>query len=67
MHNIHGRGCVITWKLERDKLKVGQEVEVVGYNKTAMPSSSWRWLGRGGQNHIVGEERNCDIIKVIML
>jgi len=35
VHNIQGRGCVITGRLERGKLKVGQEVEVIGYNKTA--------------------------------
>merc|ERR1719153_1268192 len=33
VHNIKGRGCVITGRLERGKLKVGQDVEVVGYNK----------------------------------
>jgi hypothetical protein len=54
---------VITWKLERDKLKVGQEVEVVGYNKTAMPSSCWRWFGRGGQNHIVGRRGAATLSK----
>jgi translation elongation factor EF-Tu-like GTPase len=26
---------VITWRLERGKLKVEQEVKVLGYNKTA--------------------------------
>jgi len=35
VHNIQGRGCVITGRLERGKLKVGQEVEVIGYNKIA--------------------------------
>eukprot|EP00092_Neocalanus_flemingeri_P001049 GFUD01001119.1.p1 GENE.GFUD01001119.1~~GFUD01001119.1.p1 ORF type:complete len:483 (-),score=152.01 GFUD01001119.1:123-1394(-) len=35
VHNIPGRGCVITGRLERGKLKVGQEVEVIGYNKAA--------------------------------
>jgi len=35
VHNIQGRGCVITGRLERGKLKVGQEVEVLGYNKAA--------------------------------
>jgi len=35
VHNIQGRGCVITGRLERGKLKVGQEVEVIGYSKTA--------------------------------
>merc|ERR1719508_160700 len=34
-HNIQGRGCVITGRLERGKLKVGQEVECLGYSKTA--------------------------------
>jgi len=33
VHNIQGRGCVITGRLERGKLKVGQDVEVLGYNK----------------------------------
>jgi len=35
VHNIKGRGCVITGRLERGKLKVGQDVEVIGYNKAA--------------------------------
>merc|ERR1719385_488691 len=35
VHNIQGRGCVITGRLERGKLKVGQDVEVIGYNKSA--------------------------------
>jgi len=34
VHNIQGRGCVITGRLERGKLKVGQDIEVLGYNKT---------------------------------
>ena len=33
VHNIQGRGAVITGRMERGKLKVGQDVEVVGYNK----------------------------------
>jgi len=32
-HNIQGRGCVITGRLERGKLKVGQEVECLGYGR----------------------------------
>jgi len=35
VHNIPGRGCVITGRMERGKLKVGQDVEVLGYNKNA--------------------------------
>ena len=35
VHNIQGRGCVITWRLERGKLKVGQELEVIAYNNSA--------------------------------
>jgi elongation factor Tu len=35
VHNIHDRGCVFIGSLERDKLKVGQEVEVLCYNKTS--------------------------------
>jgi len=35
IHNIPGRGCVITGTLERGKLKIGQDVEVIGYNKAA--------------------------------
>jgi len=35
VHNIPGRGCVITGRLERGKLKTGQDVEVLGYDKTA--------------------------------
>jgi len=35
IHNIQGRGCVITGRLERGKLKVGQDVEVLGYGKAA--------------------------------
>eukprot|EP00088_Acartia_fossae_P041768 TRINITY_DN436_c0_g1_i2.p1 TRINITY_DN436_c0_g1~~TRINITY_DN436_c0_g1_i2.p1 ORF type:complete len:474 (-),score=150.00 TRINITY_DN436_c0_g1_i2:23-1408(-) len=34
VHNIQGRGAVITGRMERGKLKVGQDIEVVGYNKT---------------------------------
>jgi len=34
VHNIQGRGCVITGRLERGKLKIGQEIEVAGYSKT---------------------------------
>jgi len=33
VHNIPGRGCVITGRSERGKLKVGNEIEVIGYNK----------------------------------
>merc|ERR1719385_213298 len=33
VHNIPGRGCVITGRLERGKLKTGNEIEVLGYNK----------------------------------
>merc|ERR1719369_1449571 len=35
VHNIKGRGCVITGRMERGKLKMGQEIEVIGYGKTA--------------------------------
>ena len=35
VHNIQGRGCVITGRMERGKLKVGQEVDVIGYGRTA--------------------------------
>jgi len=35
VHNIQGRGCVITGRLERGKLKMGQDVEVIGYGKSA--------------------------------
>lgn len=35
VHNIQGRGCVITGRLERGKLKVGQEVDVLGYGLSA--------------------------------
>lgn len=35
VHNIQGRGCVITGRMERGKLKVGQDVEVIGYDKVA--------------------------------
>jgi len=35
VHNIPGRGCVFTGRAERGKLKVGQEVEVLGYNKAS--------------------------------
>jgi len=31
VHNIQGRGCVITWRLERGKLKVRQELVVIVY------------------------------------
>jgi len=33
VHNIPGRGCVITGRLERGKLKTGNEIEVLGYSK----------------------------------
>ena len=33
VHNIQGRGCVITGRLERGKLKVGQDIEILGYSK----------------------------------
>jgi len=35
VHNIQGRGCVITGRLERGKLKVGQDIEILGYSKAA--------------------------------
>jgi len=35
VHNIQGRGCVLTGRLERGKLKVGQEIDVLGYGKQA--------------------------------
>lgn len=34
-HNIQGRGCVLTGRLERGKLKVGNDIEVLGYGKSA--------------------------------
>lgn len=34
VHSIQGRGTVVTGRVTRGKLKVGQEVEVVGYNAT---------------------------------
>merc|ERR1711872_420964 len=34
VHNIQGRGCVITGRMERGKLKTGQDVEVIGYGKS---------------------------------
>ena len=36
VHNIQGRGCVITGRLERGKLKVGQDVDILGYNKVTI-------------------------------
>ena len=33
VHNIQGRGCVITGRLERGKMKVGNDIEIIGYNK----------------------------------
>jgi len=33
-HNIQGRGCVLTGRLERGKLKIGNDIEVLGYGKT---------------------------------
>jgi len=35
VHNIQGRGCVITGRLERGKLKVGQDIDILGYSKSA--------------------------------
>jgi len=35
VHNIPGWGGVITGRMERGKLKVGQDVEVIGYSKSA--------------------------------
>lgn len=35
VHNIQGRGCVITGRMERGKLKIGQDVDVIGYGKSA--------------------------------
>jgi len=35
VHMIQGRGCVITGRLERGKLKIGTDVEVIGYGKQA--------------------------------
>ncbi|CAM6054373.1 unnamed protein product [Sphagnum tenellum] len=34
VHSIVGRGTVITGRAERGKLKVGQDIELVGFNKT---------------------------------
>ncbi|XP_023322227.1 uncharacterized protein LOC111696741 [Eurytemora carolleeae] len=34
VHDIKGRGCVLTGRLERGKLKVGQDIEVIGYSKS---------------------------------
>ena len=35
VHNIQGRGCVITGRLERGKMKVGNDIEVIGYSKVS--------------------------------
>jgi len=35
VHNIQGRGCVFTGRAERGKLKVGQDIEILGYSKSA--------------------------------
>jgi len=34
VHSIVGRGTVVTGKAERGKLKVGQEVEIIGYDRS---------------------------------
>jgi len=34
-HSIPGRGTVVTGRVTRGKLKVGQEMEIIGYGKTA--------------------------------
>lgn len=35
VHSIPGRGTVVTGRAERGKLKVGQELEMIGYNKSS--------------------------------
>ena len=35
IHNIPGRGVVITGRLERGKMKVGNDIEIIGYNKVS--------------------------------
>merc|ERR550519_372104 len=35
VHDIKGRGCVITGRMERGKLKIGADVEVIGYGNYA--------------------------------
>ena len=34
-HSIPGRGTVVTGRVTRGKLKVGQEMEIIGYGKSA--------------------------------
>ena len=41
VHNIQGGGCVITGRLERGKLKVGQDIEILGYNKVSIQMVKW--------------------------
>jgi elongation factor Tu len=33
--SISGRGTVVTGRIERGKVKVGEEVEIVGFRETA--------------------------------
>ena len=39
--SISGRGTVVTGRIERGKVKVGEEVEIVGFRDTRMIGTSW--------------------------
>merc|ERR1719391_1571183 len=53
VHNIPGRGCVITGRLERGKLKTGNEIEVLGYNKVGKGKVTGK-LKTGQEVEVIG-------------
>ncbi len=40
--SISGRGTVATGRIERGKIKVGEEVEIIGFGDTCKNDCYWR-------------------------
>ena len=40
--SIQGRGTVVTGRVERGIVKVGEEVEIVGIKETTLTTCNWR-------------------------
>jgi elongation factor Tu len=53
--SIQGRGTVVTGRIERGKVKVGEEVEIVGFRETRKTVAAGDWQGRRGARDGAGQ------------
>jgi len=54
VYSIQGRGTVVTGKAERGKLKIGQEIEIIGYNRSVKSKVDYMLYSQ-----YVGEASRC--------